>query len=108
MKFPVDAPRSRVVGSLEALGFQIVRQREHISMRRTNVDGTITPLVRSRAKMVADHADVGSIDLMENTMALVRVIAGLSCPIGRNVHGGFQVIRAQVSRQARCSQHEGQ
>jgi hypothetical protein len=26
------------------LGFQIVREREHISMRRTNTDGTITPL----------------------------------------------------------------
>jgi len=44
MKFPVDAPRSRVVRALEVLGFQIVREREHISMRRTNADGTITPL----------------------------------------------------------------
>jgi predicted RNA binding protein YcfA (HicA-like mRNA interferase family) len=44
MKFPVDAPRSRVVRTLEVLGFQIVREREHISMRRTNADGTTTPL----------------------------------------------------------------
>jgi predicted RNA binding protein YcfA (HicA-like mRNA interferase family) len=44
MKFPVDAPRSRVVRALQALGFQIVREREHISMRRVNVDGTSTPL----------------------------------------------------------------
>jgi predicted RNA binding protein YcfA (HicA-like mRNA interferase family) len=43
MKFPVDAPRSRVVRTLEVLGFQIVREREHISMRRTNADGTTTP-----------------------------------------------------------------
>jgi len=43
MKFPVDAPRSRVVRALEVLGFQIVRDREHISMRRTNADGHHNP-----------------------------------------------------------------
>jgi hypothetical protein len=31
-KFPVDAPKAKVVKSLELLGFQIVREREHISM----------------------------------------------------------------------------
>ena len=44
MKFPVDAPRKRVVTALQSLGFQIVREREHIAMRRTNPDGTTTPL----------------------------------------------------------------
>jgi len=44
MKFPVDAPRSWVVKALQTLGFQIVREREHIAMRRTNADGTTTPL----------------------------------------------------------------
>ena len=44
MKFPVGAPKKRVVKTLESLGFQIVREREHIAMIRENVDGTKTPL----------------------------------------------------------------
>jgi predicted RNA binding protein YcfA (HicA-like mRNA interferase family) len=44
MKFPSDAPRRRVVKALEALGFVVIREHEHIAMRRSNADGTITPL----------------------------------------------------------------
>ncbi len=43
-KFPVDAPKRKVVKALERLGFAIVREREHIAMLRENDDGSKTPL----------------------------------------------------------------
>ena len=51
-KFPVDAPKAKVLRTLAKLGFEIVREREHIALARDNSDGTQTPLtIPNHAKL---------------------------------------------------------
>ncbi len=51
-KFPVDAPKQKVVRALERLGFVIIREREHIAMARNNDDGTRTPLTMPNHSLI--------------------------------------------------------
>jgi predicted RNA binding protein YcfA (HicA-like mRNA interferase family) len=42
-KFPIDAPVRKVINALEQLGFEKIREGNHIAMLRRNPDGTKTP-----------------------------------------------------------------
>ena len=43
-RFPVDVPKSQAIKTLEKLGFRVIREGNHISMIRENLDGSRTPL----------------------------------------------------------------
>lgn len=51
-KFPIDAPKRKVIRALENLGFKTVRKKEHISMIRENPDGTKTPLTMPNKRTI--------------------------------------------------------
>ena len=66
-KFPVDAPKAKVIKTLELLGFSMIREREHIVMIKNNEDGTKTPLT------MPNHSQIKS-----STLRSICTQAGIS------------------------------
>jgi predicted RNA binding protein YcfA (HicA-like mRNA interferase family) len=66
-KFPVDAPIRKVINALEQLGFNIIREGNHIAMLRQNPDGTKTPLT------MPDHPQI-----KKSTLRTIVTQAGIS------------------------------
>jgi predicted RNA binding protein YcfA (HicA-like mRNA interferase family) len=66
-KFPVDAPIKNVVKALEKLGFEKIREGNHIAMLRYNTDGTKTPLT------IPNHPNIKS-----STLRSILTQAGIS------------------------------
>ena len=51
-RFPVDAPRDKVLKAFAALGFLLVREGNHLALARTNPDGTQTPLTLPNHRVI--------------------------------------------------------
>lgn len=72
-KFPVDAPKQKVVNTLKIIGFQLAREGEHISMLRKNPDGSKTPLTMpnhpkikgSTLRMICTQSDIRMDEFLE-------------------------------------------
>ena len=55
-RFPVGAPKPKVIQALERLRFRVLREEEHIAMIRENADGSKTPLATPNHPGIKDES----------------------------------------------------
>ena len=71
--FPVDAPKSQAIKTLERLGVRVIREGNHISMIRENPDGSRTSLTmpnhrrikESALRRICNQSDISKNDFLE-------------------------------------------
>jgi predicted RNA binding protein YcfA (HicA-like mRNA interferase family) len=66
-KFPIDAPIKKVIKALEQLGFEKIREGNHIAMLRQDRNGTKIPLT------MPNHPNIKS-----STLRTIITQAGIS------------------------------
>ena len=66
-RFPVDAPKRKVLKAFENLGFRLVREGNHLALLRENEDGTKTPMT------IPNHSNIKG-----STLRAICTQAGIS------------------------------
>lgn len=72
-RFPSDAHKRHAIKTFQALGLEIVRDANHVAMKRKNPDGSVTPLTMlghsklkaSTLRTICTQSDISRADFLE-------------------------------------------